>query len=89
MKKKHEKKKKRSTSLGKLMAVTWIDHSSRQGWHTPGEIPTDIVAHTYGRVVGEDKKYLHIACNECEVDGLIGIVMSVVKSCIVKKKVLK
>ena len=84
-----KKKPKRYASIGKIQEITWRDHSSYKGWIDPKALKPEIIAKTIGQVGYEDRNYVQIASTTCAEDQQVGMVMNIIKSCILKRRTLK
>ena len=81
------KRPKKYTSIGKIQQITWLDHSSHKGWTSDSD--PMVTASTTGTVIKETEKYVQLAATICHEDDQIGMVMNIIKSCILKRRTLK
>ena len=87
-----------SKKYAKLMYIEWEDHYSPNttGWQTGDEVNGAIgtcVNSSIGWVVAEDKKHIRLASQVgdifCDESSVFDGVVTIIKSCITKKKVLR
>ena len=82
------KQKKKYRSIGKVQEITWRDHNSYKGWVDPKNLKPEVIAKTVGWVGYEDRDYVQVAGTTCVEDPQIGMVMNIIKSCILKRRTL-
>ncbi len=82
----------------KLVYIEWLDHYSdaSDGWKTREDVEKALkmTNSTVGWVVFEDKEHIRLAATICDIHDVFSAdpnfdgIMSILKSCIVEKKVL-
>lgn len=72
----------------KMLYLEWYDHYSTHGWLDPEEIQDHQKIFSAGILMRESKKYLTISSGVSE-DGKWSDPLTIIKSCIVKRRVLK
>ena len=76
----------------KILKITWRDHFHTDGWlkfNQADIIDSDVLVHTVGFFMGEDKLYIHLAQSISEEDdGESMQIMSILKQQIVDKEYL-
>jgi len=88
-KKKTKPKKRSSSSIGKIQQIDWLDHSSHSGWVVPAHLQPKVIATSFGQVIYEDKDWVQLAGTRCDVDNNVGMVMNIIKRCILKRRTLR
>jgi hypothetical protein len=74
-----------------LIVLAWADHSSCDAWmkgEEVAEVAVSPIIHSVGWLHHETKTTYVLAASLCEDDGDVGQMMSIIKSAVIKKKVL-
>jgi len=89
-KKKSKPKKKLEKPLKKIAWIRWKDHTATAHAWTPHEEITKgvLICETVGFVLDEDNEVLRLALSG-DSQGNYSNVMKIIKSCIVKRKIMK
>jgi len=73
----------------KLYEYSWYDHYSSSGWKTTVPVNETYLVHSVGYLIGEDPKQLHFTHGIVPKEGQFNGVMTVLKSALKSKKLLK
>ena len=73
----------------KLYEYKWYDHFHTGGWQSKVSINDKYLVHSVGYLVGEDTDYFHFSEGLVPLTGQYHGVMSVLKSALKSKKLIK
>ena len=90
MKNEKKKPKKKSTALGKIQMIEWLDHTATNGsWQPDHTVPALLNNTSIGRVVHEDAESVVLERDWCEENNSNGALINIIKSCIKRRRTLR
>jgi len=84
---KKKKPGKKYPAVGKIQKIEWLDHHTIGGtWRDLTNEKLECICHSVGKVVREDDKWITMIQSWNSLDDSVGVVMNIVKACVLSRK---